>query len=176
MKHSIKSCITNIYGPDDVFYIDSCVLIQLHYHPSDPAKAAMFSNFINELRKQNCKLRVSALNLQEALHAIEKISYKQFCLKNKRDERKFNIKQYRQNKNERLANQQKILKAFKEIKQFYKIVNGLICSKNIFDFAIEYHNHFYEPIDYILTTRNIGSNFITMDGDFVKDKKIEVYC
>jgi len=176
MKWNIQKAEDMEFSTNDVFYIDSNILFLLHggfvVEPQKICEASAYSNFIEYLRAIGCHLCVSALNVQEVLHLVER---KHFQAYGKKYTDKIRIKEFRRMKEERQKLRAIQMSIFSQINESYEIIPETIYDKDLKGFVDEYHIHYYEPIDYILVNHHLPLRVITADKDFYSDKRINVY-
>ena len=173
----IKSVDANLINKDEVFAIDTNVLLWTHYSKASdpklnkhPYQVIDYPNFIAKLLSNGNKLVTTVLNISELIAVVEKNEFTFYKISNRC--RKMNIKAYRKILSERLAYQREINNMLIEIKSSYNNQIEVIditkeklenfCSgidKNecdVFDFMV---------IEYL---KSIGViNYISDDKDFL---------
>jgi len=162
------------YGPSDIFFLDTNVILYLHHPPStasDPGKAGMYSNFIAQLRRAGCSLRISSFNIQEAFHVVETIALKDFNKKNSPPD--ISRKDFRKRFRSSVSVTQASL--WTQFKNNYSIEDAIANQAMLESFINRYTHHFYDPIDYLFTTNHPTCSIITSDRDFSSDPTLTVY-
>lgn len=177
MVHKIRRIDISKYGIQDQFFIDANVLYYLvgRDNGNSVKVAEGYSNFIGQLFKQNCRLCVSTLTMQEVLHLEEKRA----CA------RHFKIptitgqylKKFRANKDERIKVKNMLDNILTMVSEDYKIIDNHVTHDLLKSFVDDYNLHKYDPIDYLLVQCNISKccNFITNDKDFQKDINLNIF-
>lgn len=161
----------------EIFFVDTNVLLAVHFGFSrdwSAHKIDTYASFILALLKKDVVVCVSALNLQELYHLVEKCE----CSLYGATHGDIHLKRYRRMTSERSRIARDVKSKHLEISEQYSIVPSLIDADMIEDFIDEYESHSYDPIDFF-TARHNGKgcvNFITDDGDFRRDSSINVYC
>jgi hypothetical protein len=174
MLKSIEKEMNTVFSEADVFFIDANVLIFLYAPISeqDKQKSAAYSNFIQKLNGDACRLCISTLNAQEVFHVIERIH----CGIYRSDAgTSLTIKEYRKIHSERIKLAGIQQTAWKSLKEIYEIVQEQIDSCDLSEFTRHYENHRYEPIDYIVKAHHTPLNIITDDRDFAEDENVAAY-
>lgn len=159
----------------DIFFVDTNVLFAVHFNLSNwlSNKISVYSSFIVNLLNNGNTLCVSALNLQELYHLVEKIEYNHYISING----KIRPKEYRQIASERTRIAEDLKSKHLEISEQYSVVQSIINFDGITSFVDNYEFHHYDPIDFFVVNCNEKSciNFITDDSDFKHDSSINVY-
>lgn len=172
----IKNIDINSIDKDEVFAIDTNVLVWTHYSKASnphlnkhPYQVIEYPNFVAKLLGNGNKLVTTLLNITELCAVIEKNQYKIYKVANAC--RKLKFKDYRNNASERAIYKSEIENMIMEIRGSYdnqieivditddkiKLFLNNICSNkcDIFDYVI---------VDYL---KSIGiNNFISDDKDF----------
>ena len=160
----------------EIFFVDANVLFAIHFELSTWSrdKIEAYSSFILELLKNGITICVSALNLQEVYHLVEKIECQNYI----EAHTGMKPKAYRRISAERSRIAQDLRNKHLEISEQYSIVPSLVNSNMIEDFIGKYESHSYDPIDFFTVKYNEKKcvNFITNDADFRRDSNINVYC
>ena len=160
----------------EIFFIDANVLFAIHFELStwsrDKIKA--YSSFVLALLENGVIICVSALNLQEVYHLVEKIECQNYI----EAHTDIKPKAYRRIAVERSRIAQDLRNKHLEIAGQYSIISSFIDSNMIENFIGKYESHSYDPIDFFTVKYNEKKcvNFITNDADFRRDSNINVYC
>lgn len=88
---------------EEKFFIDANVLLAVHFglQNCSEEKISRYSNFILRLLNKGNKVCVSTLNLQELCHSVENNEFQQYKRVNRKNDRAFAKKKYRDLKEER---------------------------------------------------------------------------
>jgi len=171
MVVDISTFDTTSFGPSDVFFLDTNIILYLHYPPYNSAyKAVIYSNFIAGLQKSGCSLRVSSFNVQEAFHVIETLELNSY---NSKQSTPLSRKSFRNKYRSYIGTQASAL--WSQIKSNYQIENAIINRDMLDEFINNYTHYRYDPIDYLLTANHPTCNIISSDYDFSSDPAISVY-
>ena len=172
MVKRINTLSATSYGPSDVFFLDTNVILYLHHPPStnsNISKAGAYSNFIARLRQSGCSLRISSFNVQEAFHIVETLAFKNYKSANANATRKTFRKQSRN----QVGTMQSAM--WSQLKGNYSIENALADKSMLESFIKNYVSHLYDPVDYLFAANYPTCNIITSDSDFSSDPAITVY-
>ena len=174
MVKRISDVDVSAINKNEVFFVDANVLFAIHFELSTWSrdKIDAYSSFVLELLKNGVTICVSALNLQEVYHLVEKCECDLYYGSSGN-----NIKRYRRIASERSRIAQDLRSKHLEISEQYTVVGSFVDSKRIEDFITEYESHSYDPIDFFTVKYNGKNcvNFITNDADFRSDSNINVY-
>ena len=179
MIHQISNVNVSAIGKDEIFFVDTNVLLAVHFGFSrnwSAHKIGVYASFILALLKEDVTVCVSALNLQELYHLVEKCECNLYYGSPRNNV--VNLKRYRRIASERSRIAQDLRSKHLEISEQYSVVESVVDVKNVEDFINNYESHSYDPIDFF-TARHNGKNcvnFITDDADFRRDSNINVYC
>jgi len=161
------------YGPSDIFFLDTNVILYLHHPPSATSnhrKAGPYSNFIAKLRQRGCSLRVSSFNIQEVFHVVETLAHDVY---QKSSGMNVSRKKFRLQNRYNISVAQASL--WNQLKANYCIENAIINQTMLESFIKDYNRHFYDPIDYLFTKNHPTCNIITSDQDFSSDPAITIF-
>jgi predicted nucleic acid-binding protein len=170
--------VTASFSEEDTFIIDANVLILLHSSMTsteDISKASCYSNFIQELLKSKCTLCVSALNLQEVFHVIERLRYKMHLKDSGLKIKDLKLKEFRNISCEREKLSIIQRSKWSQITTTYTVLEDTVTESDLSDFLSGYTTHVYDPIDFLVAKHNSPMNYITDDKDFTKNMDITVY-
>lgn len=166
---------------EDVFFLDTNILFFIHsgYYAQATIEFIEYSNIVQKILSNGNSIYVSALNIQELLNGIENKEYLLYIKANGFKKSSFTKKDFRSNTSLRLNVKKKLLIVIQEIENAYNIVDGgnisLSLTKN---FATDYENHHYDPIDYYFVKNTFSHSksitYITDDRDFQFDSNINV--
>ena len=165
---------------DDAFVIDTNVLMYIHRPQVEERNiiiAGAYSRFIDALRRRECKLVVSSLNLQEALNAIDSSCWKRYKegLSDGHPDKEISRKDYRASVAERRKVKAEQGDFLLQIRQFYSIQPECISPGEVMFYYDTLDKHNYDPIDYIISLHYSTYGIITDDKDFTRDNDIAVY-
>ncbi len=165
----IRSIDVNLINKDEVFAIDTNVLLWTHYskasNPSlnkHPYQVIDYPNFIAKLLANGNKLVTTVLNISELISIVEKNEFKIYKVSNSCHGMK--IKDYRKILSERLTYQKEINNMLMEIKSSY---NDRI---EVIDITKEKLENFCNEID-----KNICDVFDSMIIEYLKSISIINY-
>lgn len=160
---------------DEVFFVDTNVLLAIHFNLSnwDMTKTSVYSSFVFSLLSKGNKLCVSMLNLQELYNLVERLEYEQYILADGQISRK----KYRKIATERERIAKDLQTKHLELSSYYDLIQCTIKEECMNNFIDNYKSHVYEPIDFITVRYNTNNcrNFITDDSDFKCDPNLNVY-
>jgi predicted nucleic acid-binding protein len=178
----------NAVGSTEAFVLDTNVLYFIHHAfymtgGQNQIKNVIYSDFVSKLLSRGNRLYVSAGNLQELMHLLEKKAYELYLSVNgySPDYRKsnyFSIKEYRRSPTERAAVKNQLNVAFHQVISSYGVFDCPILHDDIKAMINDYDKHRYDPMDYVTVTtckRKRLLNFISDDSDFRHDSSINVY-
>lgn len=171
----INSFNIGTYPKDTVFVLDTNVLYYVHsgYVMPTAAKSLLYSNVIQTILNNGYSIEVSALNIQELLHLIEKKEYELYCSANSKSPRTYTKKIYRQDATQRSLLKSKLHTILSEL-SLYKLEDGEIAVDILNQFSNEFNLHTMDPIDYVLIKGYDSSRtvFISDDKDFQSNSAI----
>ena len=158
----------------DRFLIDTNVLIMLHCNELTERErklASGYSNFISHVRSRGCVLCVSALNIQELFHVVERIYFNIY----KNSHGDCSLKAYRRVESERSALATIQRRIWVQIREMYQIIDAPISVVVLEQFLASYEAHCYDPVDFFITTHTLAKNIITSDTDFDNVTGIDIF-
>lgn len=176
MVHAIQKTEISHISEKSHFLIDTNVLLSIHYgacvHQWSAKKKQVYSTFIGDLLKRGNPLHVSALNLQEVCHVVEKTQFKLLY-----GSVNGSLKRFRRNNTERKKLQYTLENIFTQIQELYDILPDSVTERDVNDYVANYSTHIYDPIDYFVVDHNCTTcmNIVTDDRDFHDDGRINVY-
>ncbi|WNY22943.1 hypothetical protein MmiHf6_02370 [Methanimicrococcus hongohii] len=174
--------LSDFVPPDEHFFVDANVLYFIYYNDQNFEKTKMkadaYRKYIKNLRNNGNPLYISALNLQELLHVIEKAEYKKYCRNNNT---RITLKEYRGYQNERIAVKNKLQSTIQQIYSDYFITDETVDFETIRLLIQTYDRHHLDPIDFLAVcpkcrkNKSVCRNFnlITADSDFKRNMKFK---
>lgn len=184
-QYDIKSQDIALINQDEVFAIDTNVLLWTHYSKASdpklkthPYQVKEYPGFIAKLLANGNRLVTTVLNISELITVVERKEYEIYKLVNNCGNLK--LKQYRNLPNERLSYQNEISHILNEIKSSYndQIEVIEITKENLERFCQEIDQTKCDIFDYIvieyLKSINI-TNYISDDKDFLDVDGINLY-
>ena len=165
------------YPKETVFVLDTNVLYYVHsgYVMSTDAKSISYSNVIQTILNNGYSVQVSALNIQELLHIIEKKEYELYCFVNSINQANYSKKLYRRDPSQRSSLKVKLNTILSEL-SIYKLEDGAISVDLLNQFSVRFDSHKMDPIDYVLVNQyDVAKTvFISDDKDFQSIPSIHV--
>ncbi len=180
----IKSVDTNLINKDEVFAIDTNVLLWTHYSKASnpklnkhPYQVIYYPNFIAKLLSNGNKLVTTVLNISELIAVVEKNEFTFYKISNCCN---MNIKTYRKILSERLAYQREINNMLIEIKSSYnnqiEVID--ITKEKLENFCNDINKNECDVFDFMVIEylKSIGViNYISDDKDFLSVDGINLF-
>ena len=167
----------NIYPQDTIFVLDTNILYYVHsgYVMSTDTKSKSYSNVIQTILSNGYSIEISALNIQELLHIIEKKEYELYCTVNSKNKAIYTKKIYRQDSSQRNLLKAKLKTILSEL-SLYELKDGEINVSELDKFVKDFNVHTMDPIDYVLINRYDSQKtvFVSDDKDFQSIPSISV--